>query len=140
MVRYAYGDLRYYATRDTSLGSGAAALFLPTPATLGRGELSGPATKESVEAQLLVVVEVIYRLEVKSERAESLIAELDQLHLLGEQEHINVPAYGLVFAPHPTSYYFAHNSSTVIAGWLRDLGVIVLGWGLLASWGLLGSN
>jgi hypothetical protein len=139
MIRYAYGDKRYYATRDTSLQSGAAALLWPTPSTLGRGELLGPASKENLESQLRVVVQVIYRLEVQGSKADELIAKLDAIHVAGKAQHIVVPAYGLVFAPHPESYFWANNSSSIIAGWLRELGVGVFGWGLLASWSVTGA-
>jgi hypothetical protein len=134
MVRYAYGDFRYYAFRDTSLGSGAAALLWPTPATLGRKELDGPVTKENLEQQLRVVVEIIYELEVEADAADKVILSLDEMHERGAAEHVDVPAYGLVFAPHPADYYWGNNSSSVIAGWLREMGVRVFGWGLIASW------
>ena len=134
MLRFAFGDMRYYAKRDTSISSGASALFWPTPSTLGRGELLGPASVENLESQLRVVVEVSYQLEVPGIRADELISKLDAIHVAGEQHHIAVPAYGLVFAPHPDSYFWANNSSSVIAGWLRELKVGVFGWGLIASW------
>ncbi len=138
MLRFAYGDERYYAKRDTSLGSGAAALLWPTPSTLGRGELLPPASKENLESQLPVVVQIIYELEVQGSEADELIAKLDAIYVAGEQDYIAVPAYGLVFAPHPDSYFWANNSSSVIAGWLREMGVGVFGWGLLASWSVSG--
>lgn len=138
MIRYAYGDLRYYATRDTSLGSGVAALLIPTPATLGRGELSAPATAASVQQQSRVVVEIIYELEVREDLADALMIELDGIFFRGQAEHIAVPAYGLVFAPHPEDYFWANNSSTVIARWLGQMDVGVFGWGLIASWRVAG--
>ena len=52
----------------------------------------------------------------------------------GLADHLVVPAYGLVFAPHPTDYIWWNNSSTVIAGWLAEMGVEVTGLGLIASW------
>ncbi len=45
-----------------------------------------------------------------------------------------VPAYGLVFAPHPTDYVWWNDASTVIAGWLAEMGVEVKGLGLIAYW------
>lgn len=134
LIRYAYGDKRYYATRDTSLASGAAAVLWPTSATLGRGELQGPATEENLQSQLRVVVQITYELEVQGSRADELIARLNTIHTAGKAEHLEVPAYGLVFAPHPADYFWAHNSSSIIAGWLREMGVGVFGWGLFASW------
>ncbi len=139
MMRYAYGDLRYYANRDTSLGAGAAALLWPTPSTLGRAELEGPATKQVLENQLRVVVEIIYELQVEGDSADQLILELDEIHARTPAEHIDVPAYGLVFSPHPVDYFWGHNSSSVIAGWLRSMGVRMFGWGLIASWRVVGA-
>ena len=134
LIRYSYGDQRYYALRDTSLAAGAAALLIPTPATLGRGELAGPATIENLDKQLVVVVQIIHPLQVEGELADQLIERLDRLHLNGVNDHTAVPAYGLTFAPHPADYFWARNSSTAIAGWLRELEVRVVGWGLIASW------
>jgi hypothetical protein len=134
MLRYSYGDLRYYAKRDTSLASGAAALLWPTPATLGRGELQGPISVESLRSQLVVVVEQIYPLEVSGNRADALIARLDEIFIQGQGELISVPEYGLIFAPHPQSYFLSSNSSTMIGAWLRELGATVFGWSLTSSW------
>jgi hypothetical protein len=134
LVRYAYGDLRYYAGRDTSLASGAAALLLPTPATLGRAELAGPATPENLRNQLVVVVEEVYELTVEGLAVDQLIARLDEMHNQGSSDHISVSAYGFVFAPHPDDYFWANNSSTMIASWLGELGVDVYGWPVTATW------
>lgn len=136
LVRYAYGDLRYYANRDTSLASGAAALLWPTPATLGRGVLEAPSTLGNLKRQLRVVVEIIYELEVQGIRADQLMGSLDDIHAQDKSLQIAVPAYGLIFAPHPASYFWGNNSSSVIAGWLRELDVRVFGWGLIATWRL----
>ncbi len=136
MVRYAYGDLRYYATRDTSLAAGAAAVLIATPATLGRAALAGPAQTDNLRRQLVVLVETIYPLEVEAAQADRLMTKLDQLHQASAAEHISVPAYGLTFATHPDDYVWYRNSSTVIAGWLEEMDVAVFGWRLLANWRL----
>jgi hypothetical protein len=132
--RYAYGDTRYYRDQDTTLWSGASALLWPTPATLGRAELVGEASAPSLRNQLVVGVQEILVLQVAGEHADRLIEELDSLHQQGVAEHVFVDTYGLVFAPHPTDYVWWHNSSTVVADWLKDMGVEVYGFGLLAWW------
>jgi len=134
MLRYSYGDFRYYALRDTSLTSGAAALFWPTPATLGRGELKGPVSEKSLRDQLVVVVEEIYRIEVAAEKVDRLILDLDAIYFAGEGELVKVPEYGLIFAPHPIDYFWNSNSSTMIGVWLKKLGADVFGWALISSW------
>ena len=134
MLRYSYGDFRYYALRDTSLASGAAALFWPTPATLGRGELKGPVSEKSLRDQLVVVVEEIYTIEVAAEKVDRLILDLDAIYFAGEGELVKVSEYGLIFAPHPIDYFWNSNSSTMIGNWLRKLGADVFGWALISSW------
>jgi len=112
-------------------------LVIPTPATLGRADLSGPANLENLQRQLVVGVEQIYPLRVDGAKADSLIEKLDKLHGDGRADQIVVAAYGLVFAPHPANYHWANNSSTVIASWLEELGIGVFGWRLTANWQLL---
>jgi hypothetical protein len=134
LIRYAYGDWRYYADQDTSLASGAAALLWPTAATLARGELSGPAEVDVLRGQLRVGVEEILVFEVSGLDADRVAGQLDALHLEGESEHQYVPAYDMTFAPHPTPYTWVNNSASVLAGWLEELGVEVEGPRLFASW------
>jgi len=134
LIRYAYGDWRYYADQDTSLASGAAALLWPTAATLARAELSGPAEVEVLRGQLRVGVEEILVFDVAGHHADRVAEELDALHLQGESDHQYVPAYDMTFAPHPTPYTWANNSASVLAGWLEELGIEVSGPRLFASW------
>jgi hypothetical protein len=134
LVRYAYGDWRYYADQDTSLRAGAMALLWPTAATLARGELEGPAEVEVLRAQLRVGVETVYAFEVAGADADRLRVYLDGVHERGVTWHQYVAAYDMTFAPHPEPYTFANNSATMIARWMEELGVDVDGWGLVASW------
>jgi len=137
LIRYAYGDKRYYAQRDTSLSSGAKALLIPTPAVLARAELEMIQSTEELLDQLPVVVNTVYELDVEASKASDLIKRLDSFHSQSAQELISVPAYGLEFAPHPSDYQVFSNSSTMITSWLRELGVTTIGWGLIASWAIV---
>jgi hypothetical protein len=134
LVRYAYGDWRYYADQDTSLSSGAAALLWPTQATLARAELTGPPELDVLRGQLRVGVENIYVFDVSGSDADRVAEQLDSLHLQGKPDHQYVAAYDMTFAPHPTPYTWFNNSASVLAGWLEDLGVVVEGPKLFASW------
>lgn len=134
LVRYAYGDWRYYADQDTSLASGAAALLWPTPATLARAELDGPAEINVLRGQLRVGVHDIYVFEVSGSDADWVMDKLDALHLEGEAAHQYVAAYDMTFAPHPDPYTVLNNSASVLARWLESLGVEVDGPALVASW------
>lgn len=137
MVRYAYGDWRYYADQDTRLRSGVAALFCRTPSTLARRELAGPPEETILLARLRVGVQTIHLLEVRGADADRLRAELDALHAQGVDRHQYVAVYDLVFAPHPEPYTWRNNSATKIGAWLEELGVKVKGPALLSRWEVL---
>ena len=134
LVRYAYGDWRYYADQDTSLASGAAALLWPTPATLARAQLDGPVEVDVLRGQLRVGIQDIYVFEVAGSDADRVMDKLDALHLEGEAAHQYVAAYDMAFAPHPDPYTVLNNSASVLAGWLESMGVEVDGPAFLASW------
>ncbi len=137
-IRYAYGDKNYYAKRDTSLSSGVRALLVPTESVLARGELEGIESAVDIERVLPVVVQKIHTFDVEQSKARALITKLDSIHS-SSAEQIDVLAYGLVFADHPSDYHLFSNSSTMIASWLRELGVRTLGWGMIASWAVTGN-
>jgi len=137
LVRYAYGDWRYYADRDTRLRTGAAALFCRTPSTLARRELPGPPDPATLRAQLRVGVEVIHTLQVSGAAADRLRDELDGLHAGGALEHQFVAEYDLVFAPYPQPYTWRNNSATKIASWLEQMGVEIKGPALVARWSVV---
>jgi hypothetical protein len=134
LVRYAWGDWRYYADQDTRLRTGAAALFCGTPSTLARRELVGPAEAAALVAQLRVGVQMIHVLQVDGADADRLRAELDALHAKGADRHRYVAVYDLVFAPYPEPYTWRNNSTTKIAEWLDAMGVEVSGPALVARW------
>ena len=134
LVRYSYGDMRYYRDQDTSLAAGAAALLWHTPAVLGRAELRAVATSDSLRSELVVGIEEILVLRVEGSAADDVMKNLDALHRAGQAEHLLVPAYDLVFAPHPEDYVWWHNSATMSTTWLEEMDVQVRGPRLLASW------
>ncbi|AHF00082.1 DUF2459 domain-containing protein [Thioalkalivibrio paradoxus] len=137
MVRYAYGDWRFYADQDMRIGSALAALFLRTPATLARRELRGPPEEPALLAQLRVGVQAVYPLRVSGADADRLRDELDALHARKPERHRYVAMYDLVFAPHPEPYTWRNNSNTRVAQWLRALGAEVRGPALLSRWQLI---
>ncbi len=137
LVRYAYGDWRYYADRDTRLRTGVAALFCRTPSTLARRELPGPAEEAALRVQMRVGVQMIHVLQVDGSDADRLRAELDAVHTQGADRHLYVAVYDLVFAPYPEPYTWRNNSTTKIAEWLDELGVAVGGPALVARWKVL---
>ena len=133
MVRYAYGDWRYYAERETGFARAVIALFWPTRGALGHKELEGPPTAEQVRREVPLVIENLYRIEVGREEIEQLRRRLDAIFEAAEREH-HSPDTFLLFVEHPKAYTLRNNSNRVIAEWLEELGCEVRGLRLLANW------
>jgi hypothetical protein len=134
LVRYTYGDFRWYALEQTGPGIGLAALFGGTPAALGRGELKGPAKAQAVRAQVREGIQQLYELRVARAASERLRAELDGLFAANRATLVYSATYDLEFVRHPTPYSAEHNSNLVMAGWLEALGCEVQGAGLITNW------
>lgn len=134
MARYSYGDWEYYALRRTGLATGLAALFGPTPAALGRSELAGPPTEEVLRAQVRIVVERIFEIEVEAAAADRLRTELDTIFETALESRIHSAGMDVEFVHHPVPYTFGHNSNRVVAGWLEALGCTITGRPILSNW------
>ena len=136
MVRYAYGDWRWYAEGTTGVAEGYAALFQDTPGALGRRVLAGPLTAETVQRQVRVGIEDMLLLDVDAAAAQRLVDELDGIVEAGRARMLPNQEVDLDFFPHPVPYTAAHSSNRVLAGWLRDMGAEIEGDGLTADWKL----
>jgi hypothetical protein len=136
MVRYAYGDWRWYAEGKTGLAEGYAALFRETPGALGRRVLAGPLTAETLRRQVRVGIEEMLLLDVDAAAAQRLVGKLDGIAEAGRARMLTNQEVDLDFFPHPMPYTEAHSSNRVLAGWLREMGAEVEGDGLIADWKL----
>lgn len=132
LTRYAYGDWRFYAERRTGPGHAAAAILWPTDAALGRRHLPGPATREAVRAQVRVTVQEIHPLNVEAARVADLRQRLDAWFEAGRV--LESPDVNLSFVAYPRPYSLRHNSNTMIADWLTELGAQVSRRPLWAGW------
>ncbi|MFA9460067.1 hypothetical protein [Thiohalorhabdus methylotrophus] len=137
LIRYAYGDWRYYAERDTGIGSGLAALFSNTPAALGRRKLPGPPEPGVVCLRVRVPVEALYPIRVAGDEVDALRRRLDGMHAEPDRR-LYVRAYDLVFVPYPGPYRLPITSNGKVAQWLRALDVEVEGDPLWSDWALEG--
>jgi hypothetical protein len=133
LVRYAYGDWRYYAERRTGPGYAFAALLWRTEAALGRRAMPGPATAAGVRSHVPLVIVSLYEIEVERARIEELRAQLDAIFDAAERVR-ETPETHLFFVPHPRAYNLRNNSNSVIADWLEKLGCEVSGPAILARW------
>lgn len=132
-VRYAYGDWNWYALQNQSVWDGFAALFWPTPGTLGRAVIESAATADGMRRALGGAVEV-YLLEVERSASDRLLARLDEAHDRARQTGPVVQSYGLTFVRDPQRYTYFNNSNHRTAAWLRELGCEVRGPAFASRW------
>ncbi len=134
LVRYAYGDWRYYAEGERGIRAAFDALFRGTLAALGRRELPGHADPELVVSRISVVVERVHLLHVEAAAAQRLRARLDAIYDAGADTRLYNSLMDLEFVPYPVPYTFRHNSNHVVAEWLVELGCEVSRRPVLANW------
>ncbi len=136
LVRYAYGDWRWYAQENTGPWQGIAALLWPTRGTLGRRVLPGPATEEGVRGSVRVVIEDLYELHVEAARVTALRDELEALFRANLASRTYSAASDLEFVHHPQAYSAFNNSNHMLVKWLTALGCETRGSGVFARWRL----
>lgn len=132
MVAYAYGDWEYYARRRQGPFESTAALLWPTQGTLGRREIVGPITAETVRHGLDAEFQELLEFTVEQAAVDRLHAKLDRIH----EAHASTAtsAYGMTFVHHPKSYTYWSNSNHMTAEWLRELGCEVRGPAFSSWW------
>lgn len=136
LMRYSYGDWRYYAEGNTGFWSGLRAIFFPTKAALGRKALAGPATLENVQQQVIIPTKNVLSLQAEAAAVDALKQKLDAIYQQNQKSKRYRPDYDLDFVHHPMTYSLRHNSNQVIGQWLTELGSEIRGWPLLSNWQL----
>lgn len=135
MVRWAYGDWRYYALGRDSVLEAIAALLWPTPAALGRrvveGESEGPMAGL---AEFGIAWDDAFSIRVERAAVTSLGQRLEALFAANLAGRVDNPEPNLEFVRHPEPYTLFNNSNRKIAQWLRELGCEVSGFPLLPRW------
>ena len=134
MVRYAYGDWAWYVLRHTGITQGSRALLRPSPAGLGRKKLPAVPTPASVRRYVRVPIENLVALSAEADKVDRLRGNLENIFTEAEAAPRYNPAFDLEFVRHPEPYSLNHNSNTVVAQWLRDLGAEISGDGPLSRW------
>jgi hypothetical protein len=133
MLRYAYGDWNWYALGRHGLFRGIAALLWPTRGAVGRAEIDGVATAESVRAQVSSV-QALHVVRVERARLRTFEKDMESRFDAGRNDQVENTAVGLRFVPHPRPYTYFWNSNHAVASWLRELGCETRGFSFGASW------
>lgn len=134
LVRYLYGDWRWYAENDTGPLRAIPTLFARTPSALGRREMSGPASSEALRRQVPVHIDQIHWLSADAARIDALDRRLSTYFEGRLDERLFNPVYELEFVPGPRPYTLFDNSNHIIAEWLEELGIEVRGNPIFGRW------
>ncbi len=132
MVRYTFGDWRWYAEDDTGAWRGFRALLTPSSSAFGRAEVEAE-TLDGALRRFRVGYLHRHAVEVEREQAEALRRELDARHAEAER-HTYSRRYNLDFAGQPDAYHLINNSNSRVAEWLEAMGCEVSGPRLYARW------
>ena len=134
LVRYAFGDWKYYAESKTGVAEASAAVLLPTASGLGRRHLPEPATEEGVRAAIRLGIEDVHEVIVDRLAMARLREVLDSIFYANQESLIYNRGYDLEFVRHPRRYTIFRNSNWMVVDWLRQLGCQVSGLLLLSRW------
>lgn len=134
MLRYVYGDWKWYALREKGFFSAVRAIFCPSQAGLGRHRYPGPCDLATVNRLLGWETDHIYPITVSRARVLALEDELDRQFRENISTCVVNTEYQLEFVQHPSKYYMFHDSNYMIARWLTELGCQVRGPKVYANW------
>ncbi|KAA0013711.1 hypothetical protein F0A17_04970 [Billgrantia pellis] len=134
MVRYSFGEWRWYVDGRRNLLSGAVALLWPTRAGLGRGVFPEISDSEQFERLAPEGLERIHTLRADMRRVQALRLRLDARFEAPETEPVESEEFGLAFVPDSRRYSAVYQSNLVVANWLRQLGFEVRGTPWLSHW------
>lgn len=136
MIRYSYGDWRWYALKDTGIGQAMNALARPSQAALARRAIPAPFSPQTIRDTIAVGIEEIIIVQVERSAAEALRRKLDRLFFANIETMVTNTDYGLDMVHHPEPYSFGHNSNHMVVRWLEELGCRVEGSGTYSDWQL----
>jgi len=134
MIRYSYGDRRWYAEDDVGLRSGLSALFTRSEAVMSRREMQAGNDLDSVSRAVRMHVDNGHAFKVDAARADALIEHLEGIFNSDPTRVFYSETYRLSFAPHPEPYTLNNNSNHMVASWLAELGCTIRGNPLTSTW------
>jgi len=134
MVRYVYGDWRWYAEADTGFLRAFPTLFLNTRGALGRQLMPAPASAEAIRTRSRVAIDEIHTLSASAERVDALIVSLAGRFAAADETRTYSQRYGLEFVHDAKPYRLGRNSNHRLAEWLEELGMQVSGNPVFGRW------
>lgn len=137
VVRYSYGDWRYYALGNKGITTGLAALTSSTLAGLGRRELHVPTVSAAVRRAVNVAISELHEIRVESAAVARLRTKLDTIFEANRDSLIYNEEIDLEFVHHPVPYSVEHNSNKLVARWLEALGCEVRNPAFVPNWRVL---
>jgi hypothetical protein len=119
---------------DTGIVSSLRALFVPSPAALGRQYLAAPPDGATMQAHTGLEVTATHEILVEAHAMQGLRDELGSLFDQGRNTLYPGPVAHAYFVPHPAPYSARHNSNQVVASWLEQLGCTIIGRPFMSNW------
>ncbi|MEM8758562.1 MAG: hypothetical protein AAGF47_12375 [Planctomycetota bacterium] len=137
-VEWGYGDWRWYAKDKGSLLYGSVIFFWPTDGTIGRREWGGSPWVDGRVGEprsgLAGYATWIYELDVERESAGELLAKLESRYDAQRESEFYNERRETWFVRDDTSYWLGYQSSSVMAGWLEDMGMDANGFTVKARY------
>lgn len=125
-MHYTYGDWRYFALSEQDLSDGLAALFIPTPSTLGRQRLDSIAEfRQELGSQWQ---DALLSFAVAGADVAELLRSLDERFNETIDTRIVNPRNNLAFVRGDRDYTLFHNSNHELVQWLEQLDCRVEGF------------
>ena len=134
MLRFVYGDWRWYAQRQMGLVPAFRTLFVPTQGALGRQVIPAPSSAEQIRAHSSVTFDQIHILNAAATSVDALIDHLESRFDAARDTLIYNDDYRLEFVHDPKPYTLRGNSNHVVAEWLEALQIEVRGDPVFGNW------
>jgi hypothetical protein len=135
-TEWGYGDWRWYAKDQKNLLYGAVLLSWPTQATLGKHDQeSGPWTDEGeLQPGLVGYAGLVHEFDVEEAALAALRTSLHERFASQSDTEFYNEGRQMSFVKDDTGYWFWNQSTTVMAGWTRELGCEASGFSLRANY------
>ncbi len=137
-VEWGYGDWRWYANDRRSLLYGSVVFLWPTDGAIARREWSGSPWaspgRDRPREEIDGYATWIYELPVERSDADALLASLQSRYDAAIESEIYNERRLTWFVRDDSSYWLGYQSSSVMAGWMEELGAEASGFAVKARY------